>query len=56
MPPAWDAQPPVSPTASMVTLYQNIQRLKLDVGQHVPIQGQVGTMDDFLKSVGKSSN
>ena len=40
----------------MVTLYQNIQRLKLDVAQHVPIHGQVGTMDEFLRIVGKLGN
>jgi hypothetical protein len=37
----------------MVTLNQNIQRLKLDVVQHVPIHGRVGTMEEFTKIVGK---
>ena len=55
-PPSRGAQPPASPTPSMVTLYQNIQRLKLDVAQHVPIHGQPGTMDEFLKIVGKPSS
>ncbi len=52
-PPAQGAPPPATPTASMVTLNQNIQRLKLDVAQHVPIHGRVGTMDEFSKIVGK---
>ncbi len=52
-PPATGAQPPATPTPTMVSLYQNIQRLKLDVTQHVPIHGQPGTMDEFLKIVGK---
>ena len=55
-PPARGAQPPAAPTPSMVALYQNIQRLKLDVAQHVPIHGQVGPMDEFLRIVGKPSN
>jgi glyoxylase-like metal-dependent hydrolase (beta-lactamase superfamily II) len=52
-PPAQGAPPPAAPTPSMVTLAQNIQRLKLDVTQHVPIHGRVGTMDEFAKIVGK---
>lgn len=54
-PPA-QGQPAPAPTASMVTLYQNIQRLKVDVVQHVPIHGRVGTMDEFSKIVGKRSD
>jgi glyoxylase-like metal-dependent hydrolase (beta-lactamase superfamily II) len=52
-PPAQGSQPPATPSASMVTLNQNIQRLKLDVAQHVPIHGRVGTMEEFTKIVGK---
>ena len=55
-PPAQGSQPPANPTPSMVTLSQNIQRLKLDVAQHVPIHGQPGTMEEFLRLVGKPSN
>jgi glyoxylase-like metal-dependent hydrolase (beta-lactamase superfamily II) len=55
-PPIAGAQPPASPTPTMVTLQQNIQRLKLDVTQHVPIHGQPGPMDEFLKIVGKPSS
>jgi hypothetical protein len=52
-PPQPGAQPP-APTAAMLTLYQNMRKLKLDVAQHVPIHGRVGTNDEFLKIVGKT--
>jgi len=55
-PPAAGAQAPSMPTESMTTLYRNIQRLKLEVVQHVPIHGIVGTQADFLKIVARSSN
>lgn len=55
-PPAQGAQSPAAPTPSMVTLSRNIQRLKLDVGQHVPIHGRAGTHEEFAKIVGKQSN
>ena len=45
---------PASPTPGMRTLSQNIQMLKLDVAQHVPIHGRVATNDEFVKSVGKT--
>ena len=54
-PPAPGAPPPAS-NPNIVTLNQNIQRLKLDVAQHVPIHGGVGTAADFLKIVGNPSN
>jgi hypothetical protein len=38
----------------MRTLYQNVQMLKLDVSQHVPIHGRVASNDEFVKSVGKT--
>jgi hypothetical protein len=38
----------------MRNLYQNMVKLKLDVAQHVPIEGRVGTNDEFLKLVGKT--
>jgi hypothetical protein len=40
------------PTAGMRTLYENMRKQKLDVAQHVPIHGRVGTNDEFLKIVG----
>ena len=43
-----------NPTAGMRTLYQNMRKQKLDVTQHVPIHGRVGTNEEFLKIVGQS--
>jgi glyoxylase-like metal-dependent hydrolase (beta-lactamase superfamily II) len=51
-PPASDAQTP-APSASMVTLNQTIQRLKLDVARHVPIHGAVGTGEQFARIMAK---
>jgi len=50
-PPAQGAPAP-APNANMRTLQQNIQRLKLDVAQHVPIHGQPGPMDQFARIMG----
>ena len=52
-PPQPGAQPP-APTPGMLTLYQNILKLKLDVAQHVPIHGRAGTNDEFVKIVSKT--
>ena len=52
-PPDAGAQLPATPGAGMVTLDRNIQRLKLDVTQHVPIHGRVGTNEEFLRIVGR---
>jgi glyoxylase-like metal-dependent hydrolase (beta-lactamase superfamily II) len=54
-PPAQGAPAP-APNANMRSLYQNIQRLRLDVLQHVPIHGQPGPMDQFAKIVGPQTN
>jgi glyoxylase-like metal-dependent hydrolase (beta-lactamase superfamily II) len=54
-PPAAGAQPPAV-NANMTTLRQNIQRLKLDVAQHVPIHGNPGTHQQFMSIVGTGSN
>ena len=43
--------PAPAPNANMMTLFRNIQRLKLDVGQHVGIHGAVATNDEFLNIV-----
>jgi glyoxylase-like metal-dependent hydrolase (beta-lactamase superfamily II) len=51
-PPAPGAPPPAA-NPNMVTLNQNIQRLRLDVAQHLPIHGRVGTNDEFVKIVGR---
>lgn len=50
-PPAAGAPPPVA-NANIRSLHQNIQRLRLDVGQHVGIHGQVASHQDFLRVVG----
>lgn len=49
-PPAQGVPTPVA-TAAMKTLYQNMRKQKLDVAQHVPIHGRVGTNEEFLKIV-----
>ena len=50
-PPAPGAQPP-SVNPNMRSLYQNIQRLNLDVERHVGVHGQVGSHEDFVRIVG----
>ena len=50
--PQAQATGPATPTPGMRTLYQNMQLLKLDVAQHVPIHGRVATNDEFVKQVG----
>ena len=50
-PPAPGAPAPM-PNANMRTLQQNINRLKLDVAQHVPIHGQPGPADQLRTIVG----
>jgi hypothetical protein len=45
--------PSVSPNA--VALFKNIQRLKLDVAQHVPIHGNPGPQADFNRIVGPAA-
>jgi hypothetical protein len=36
-------------------LQQNIRKLKLDVAQHAPAHGRVGTNEEFMKLVGPTS-
>jgi len=50
-PPAQGAAPS-PPTAGMRTLQQNIRKLKLDVVQHAPAHGRVGTHEEFMRLVG----
>ncbi len=49
-PPAPGAPPPAA-TATARTLYQNMLKWKLDVGQHVGAHGRTGSNEDFLKVV-----
>ena len=53
-PPAPGTPPPATPPPNAVVLYNNIKRLNLDVAQIAPIHGQVGSMADFVKFVGKT--
>jgi glyoxylase-like metal-dependent hydrolase (beta-lactamase superfamily II) len=46
-PPAQGA-PAAAPTASMRTLQQNMRKLKLDVAQHAPAHGRVGSNVEFM--------
>jgi hypothetical protein len=50
-PPAAEANLP-NVSASAVTLFQNVKRLRLDVAQHVPIHGDTGGNADFERIVG----
>jgi glyoxylase-like metal-dependent hydrolase (beta-lactamase superfamily II) len=54
-PPAQGAPAPAL-NDNMRHLQQNIQRLKLDVVQHVPIHGQPGTGQQFTQIVGRGTN
>ena len=50
-PPAAGGEPP-APNSRMRTLYQNMLKYKLDVSQHVPTHGRVGSNEEFLHIVG----
>ena len=54
-PPAQGAPAP-APNANIRSLQQNMQRLKLDVAQHVPIHGQPGTGAQFAQIAGRGTN
>ena len=46
---------PANVSANSVALYNNIKRLKLDVGQHVPIHGNPSSQADFERTVGPAA-
>lgn len=50
-----NAPPPPTPNPFSVNLYENIQRLKLDVGPIAPIHGRLLTLADLLKAIGRAS-
>jgi glyoxylase-like metal-dependent hydrolase (beta-lactamase superfamily II) len=52
-PPAANAPPPSTPNPATVNLYENIQRLNLDVNQIAPLHGRLVTIADLRKIVGK---
>src|SRR5215475_9419422 len=54
-PPAQGAPAPAI-NDNMRNLQQNIQRLKLDVAQHVPIHGQPGNAQQFAQIMGRGTN
>ena len=54
-PPPADAPKPPAISPLFVTLYDNIQRLKLDVVQIVPGHGRLVTFTDLRAAVGKTS-
>ncbi len=48
------AQAPATPSASSVTFYENIKRLKLDVATIVPVHGRIVPMSEFLSFIGEA--
>jgi glyoxylase-like metal-dependent hydrolase (beta-lactamase superfamily II) len=50
------APPPAVPNPFSVNLYENLQRLKLDVGPIAPIHGRLVTMADLLRVIGKTGS
>jgi len=54
-PAAPNAPAPATPNPASVNLYENIQRLKLDVGQLAPIHGRVVPLGELEKAIGKKS-
>jgi glyoxylase-like metal-dependent hydrolase (beta-lactamase superfamily II) len=52
-PPAPGASPPSTPNPATVNLYENIQRLNLDVDQIAPLHGRVVRIADLRKTIGK---
>ena len=55
-PPAADAPPPANASPANINLYDNIQRLKLEVKKIAPIHGRLVTMADYMKYLGKKSS
>ena len=49
-----NAPPPATPNPASVNLYENIQRLKLDVGQIVPLHGRIVPLAELEKAIGKA--
>ncbi len=48
-----NAQPPATPNPASVNLYENIQRLNLDVDRIVPLHGRIVTIAELRKTIGK---
>ena len=54
-PPAPNTPPPAQPNPAQVNLHDNIERLKLEVDQLLPLHGRIVPLSDLLKAIGKSS-
>lgn len=52
-PPPLDAPPPATADPLARNLYDNIQRLKLDVQRIVPIHGRIATIEELKKAIGQ---
>jgi hypothetical protein len=48
-----NATPPATPNPNMVNLYENIQRLNLDVIKIVPLHGRIVDMAELKRTIGK---
>jgi hypothetical protein len=48
-----NAAPPTTPNPNMVNLYENIQRLNLDVNRIVPLHGRVVDLAELKRTIGK---
>ena len=48
-----DAAPPRTPNPASVNLFENIERLKLDVNQIAALHGRLATIADLRKTIGK---
>jgi len=53
-PPQPNTPPPSTVNPFSVNLYDNLQRLKLEVDQIAPLHGRVVPMADLLKAIGKT--
>jgi len=48
-----NAAPPATPNPAAVNLYENIEKLKLDVGPVAPLHGRLVQIADLRKTIGK---
>ena len=51
-----NATPPATPHPESVNLYNNIERLQLDVARILPIHGRAVTLDDLRAAIGSTGN
>lgn len=50
-----NAPPPATPNPASVNLYENIERLRLDVERIVPLHGRIVPLAELKKAIGKGS-